>query len=216
MKSNPHNPENENEPDQQEHPSHEAGQRPSPAIYVASLADYNNGVLHGAWIDAAREPSDIQADINAMLARSREPNAEEFAIFDYNQFGRCRIHENDPIDLVARIARGIREHGYAFAAWADVHEDDRNKRLERFDDFRRPISATTTPCRTMPSDSLMTSVTPSWPSCPSRCGATCASTPKHWPTTWSRVATSSGRRPGRRSLDIPRQCLANSPVQKRQ
>jgi antirestriction protein len=127
----PHTTGNENEPNQQEHPSHEAGPQPSPAIYVASLADYNNGVLHGAWIDAAREPSDIQADIDAMLAQSREPNAEEFAIFDYDQFGPCRIHENDPIDLVARIALGIKEHGYAFAAWAEVNEGT----PDRFDDF---------------------------------------------------------------------------------
>src|SRR6202022_2303852 len=95
------------QPEAAEH--RETEPRPSPAIYVASLADYNNGVLHGAWIDAAREPAEIQADINAMLAESREPNAEEFAIFDYDQFGLCRIHENDPIDLVAQIARGINE-----------------------------------------------------------------------------------------------------------
>jgi antirestriction protein len=105
--------------------------KPSPAIYVASLADYNNGVLHGAWIDAAREAEAIQADIDAMLKESREPGAEEFAIFDYDQFGQCRIHENDPIDLVARIARGIQEHGYAFAVWADVKEGN----PERWDDF---------------------------------------------------------------------------------
>jgi antirestriction protein len=127
----PHDTGNEKEPNQQEHPSHEARQQPSPAIYVASLADYNNGVLHGAWIEAARDQSDIQADIDAMLAQSREPGAEEFAIHDYDQFGRCRIHEHDPIDLVARIARGIQEHGYAFSAWADVHEGS----PERWDDF---------------------------------------------------------------------------------
>jgi len=121
----PSTPQPENEPGAEEAPA------PSPAIYVASLADYNNGVLHGAWIDAAREPADIQADIDAMLAESREPGAEEFAIFDYDQFGQCRIHENDPIDLVARIARGIQEHGYAFAAWAEVNEGA----PERFDDF---------------------------------------------------------------------------------
>ena len=27
-----------------------------PRIYVACLAAYNNGHLHGAWIDAAQEP----------------------------------------------------------------------------------------------------------------------------------------------------------------
>jgi antirestriction protein len=127
----PYNPGNENDPNQQEHPSHEAGQQPSPAIYVASLADYNNGVLQGAWIDAARDPAAIQADIDAMLAESREPGAEEFAIHDYDQFGSCRIHEHDSIDLVARIARGIQEHGYAFSAWAEVHEGN----PERWEDF---------------------------------------------------------------------------------
>ena len=126
----PHSPGNENEPNQQ-HQSHEAGQHPSPAIYVASLADYNNGVLHGAWIDAAREPSDIQADIDAMLAQSPQPHAEEYVIFDYDQFGHCSINEHDPINLVARIARGIQEHGYAFAAWVNDLEDE----PECWDDF---------------------------------------------------------------------------------
>jgi antirestriction protein len=98
--------------------------RPSPAIYVASLADYNNGVLHGAWIDAAREAEAIQADIDAILASSREPNAEEWAIHDYEQFGRWRVHEYDSIEIVSRIARGIAEHGYAYSAWADVYDGE--------------------------------------------------------------------------------------------
>lgn len=127
----PNNNHNNNEPEQGEYPGAEAPSMPSPAIYVASLADYTNGVLHGAWIDAARDPADIKADIDAMLAQSREPHAEEYAIFDYDQFGRCRIHEHDPIDLVTRLARGIQEHGYAFSAWADVHEGT----PERWDDF---------------------------------------------------------------------------------
>lgn len=96
----------------------------SPAIYVASLADYNNGILHGAWIDAARDPEDIQADINAILASSREPDAEEWAIHDYEQFGRWRVNEHDSVELVSRIAKGIAEHGYAYSAWADVSEGE--------------------------------------------------------------------------------------------
>jgi antirestriction protein len=104
--------------------------RRSPVIYVASLADYNNGVLHGTWIDAAREPEDIHAEINAMLASSREPGAEEWAIHDYDQFGRCRVGEHDSIERVARIAQRIAEHGYAFSAWVDLCDD-----AERFDDF---------------------------------------------------------------------------------
>lgn len=120
----PDNPQHQNEPAHEVHPTQEREQQPKPAIYVASLADYNSGVLHGAWIDAARDPEDIQADINAMLARSREPNAEEWAIHDYDQFGRWRVSEYDSVAQVSRIAKGIAEHGYAYAAWADVFDGE--------------------------------------------------------------------------------------------
>lgn len=115
-------PQPENQPDTRE--QRETEPKPSPAIYVASLADYNNGVLHGKWLDAAREPEAIQADIDAILASSREPAAEEWAIHDYEQFGRWRVNEYDSIERVSRIAKGIAEHGYAFSAWADVFDGE--------------------------------------------------------------------------------------------
>lgn len=104
--------------------NHETGPNPSPAIYVASLADYNNGVLHGTWIDATRSPVDIHADIQTMLARSREPNAEEWAIHDYQQFGRWKVNEYESIKQVSQVAKGIAEYGYAYSAWADIFEGD--------------------------------------------------------------------------------------------
>jgi antirestriction protein len=123
MNETHHQPtEPDHQPEAAEH--RETEPRPSPAIYVASLADYNNGVLHGAWIDAARDPDEIQGDINDILDSSREPNAEEWAIHDYEQFGRWRVHEYDSIEQVSRIARGIAEHGYAFSAWADVFDGE--------------------------------------------------------------------------------------------
>lgn len=39
-------------------------------IYVADLAAYNSGYLHGAWIDATAELEDIQNQINGILASS--------------------------------------------------------------------------------------------------------------------------------------------------
>lgn len=46
-----------------------------PRIYVASLSDYNNGRLHGAWIDlAGKEESDVWQEINAILKASKYPN----------------------------------------------------------------------------------------------------------------------------------------------
>ncbi|GFM17896.1 MULTISPECIES: antirestriction protein ArdA [Mycobacteriaceae] len=119
-----HHEPTQSEPQPEADQQHETEPKPSPAIYIASLADYNNGILHGRWIDAAREPDAIQADIDAMLASSREPNAEEWAIHDYEQFGRWKVNEHDSVEQISRIAKNIAEHGYAYAAWADVFEGE--------------------------------------------------------------------------------------------
>ncbi|WP_421874701.1 antirestriction protein ArdA [Mycolicibacterium wolinskyi] len=110
------------QPDAELH--HEAESKPSPAIYVASLADHNNGRLHGKWIDAARDPDEIYSDINAILASSREPDAEEWAIHDYEQFGTWKVGEYETVEQVSRVAKGIVEHGYAYSAWANVFDVD--------------------------------------------------------------------------------------------
>lgn len=115
---------------------HEREPRPSPRIYVASLSDYNNGVLHGAWVDAARDAPSIHADIQAMLAASDDPGAEEFAIHDYESFGVYQVHEYDTIELVSWIANGIREFGLAFAAWAYINQDDQDRLGDFADAYR--------------------------------------------------------------------------------
>ena len=51
-----------------------------PRIYVACLAAYNNGQLHGRWIDADQDVEAIQSEIANMLSSSPIPNAEEHAI----------------------------------------------------------------------------------------------------------------------------------------
>ena len=45
-----------------------------PRIYVACLAAYNNGCLHGRWIDATT-PDEVMAEVCAMLAASPLPDA---------------------------------------------------------------------------------------------------------------------------------------------
>jgi antirestriction protein len=108
---------------------HEQSALPPPRIWAASLSDYNNGVLHGAWIEAAREPEEIQADITAMLAASPwttqtgEP-AEEWAIHDRDGFGSLRIDEHENLRWISLVGKGIAQHGLAFAAYAEVVEDE--------------------------------------------------------------------------------------------
>ena len=55
----------------------------TPRIYVACLAAYNNGYLHGDWIDADQDVDEIRDEIATMLARSPIEHAEEYAIHDY-------------------------------------------------------------------------------------------------------------------------------------
>jgi antirestriction protein len=108
----------------------ETPQRSRPRIYVASLADYNAGRLHGAWVDAAQEPAEIGEDVASMLASSREPNAEEWAIHDFDGFGPAQLAEYAPVELVSLLARGIVEHGRAFAAWWQESDIEAGTRLD--------------------------------------------------------------------------------------
>jgi antirestriction protein len=87
----------------------------TPRIYVASLADYNAGNLHGCWIDADQPADAIREQIKQMLAESEEPIAEEWAIHDYEGFGSYSLSEWTDIDTVAEIASLIGEHGELFA-----------------------------------------------------------------------------------------------------
>ncbi|MCA1866589.1 antirestriction protein ArdA [Agrobacterium genomosp. 3] len=83
----------------------------NPRIYVACLAAYNNGYLHGAWIDADQDADEIRDEIATMLARSPIENAEEYAIHDYEGFERVTIGEYASIEGVARMGAFIAEHG---------------------------------------------------------------------------------------------------------
>ena len=80
-------------------------------IYVACLAAYNNGILHGRWINADQDAWAIYDEIAAMLKASPIPEAEEWAIHDYEGFEGVRIEEYAGIDGVAEKAAFIAEHG---------------------------------------------------------------------------------------------------------
>lgn len=90
-------------------------------IYVACLASYNSGTLHGAWIDCDDKDADeINAEIATILRASPFPNvmvtdpetgaevasAEEWAIHDHEGFGKL-VGEYTPIEDVATLAEGL-------------------------------------------------------------------------------------------------------------
>ena len=84
-----------------------------PRIYVACLAAYNNGRLHGAWIDAAQGAWGIWEDVRAMLAASPIEGAEEYAIHDHEGFEGIPIAECTGFEEVAALAAfgGVRDAG---------------------------------------------------------------------------------------------------------
>lgn len=113
-------------------------------IYVASLSDYNSGVLHGVWIDDCTDADAIQEEVDAMLRGSKYPNitveclecegcdddcpqckgsgvvpsAEEWAIHDSDGFGDL-LDESTDFDCIVEHARLIEEHGAAWIAYCD-------------------------------------------------------------------------------------------------
>jgi antirestriction protein len=94
---------------------------PTPRIYVACLASYNSGLLHGEWIDANQSPDAILEAIQAMIQASPTPYAEEWAIHDYENFHGVQIHEYTSLETVSKIALAIEEHGEAVAAFINYH-----------------------------------------------------------------------------------------------
>lgn len=93
-----------------------------PRIWIGSLADYNNGTLHGNWVDAAVDDDELLDTAKAIVASSETTDAEEWAIFDHDEFGDWKPGEYEDLTIVARVARGIAEHGAAFACWAELHD----------------------------------------------------------------------------------------------
>lgn len=80
-------------------------------IYVACLATYNNGWLHGRWIDATQGKEAIQTEIADILEASPISDAEEWAIHDYEGFEGAPLSEYQGIESVAEPADFIAEHG---------------------------------------------------------------------------------------------------------
>ena len=127
------------QPQEPRHPHQAEGDDIDPKIYVASLSDYNNGHLHGSWIEAAQDADEIHSSIHSMLDKSPQPDAEEYAIHDYEGFAAFTVGEYEDIGLVALVAAGIVEHGRSFSHWVNVVGTQDTERLHRFDEHYRGV-----------------------------------------------------------------------------
>ncbi|WP_290494579.1 antirestriction protein ArdA [Hyphomonas sp. UBA4494] len=108
--------------------------RDRPRVYVACLAAYNNGRLHGAWINAT-EPDEIMEHVRAMLAASPEPDAEEWAIHDHEGFAGASLSEYASFETVCALAAFIDEHGALGAKLYREFGDDLEQARAAFEDY---------------------------------------------------------------------------------
>lgn len=76
-------------------------------IYMACLASYNSGILHGRWIDATLGAGHIWQEIKAMLAASPIEDAEEWALHDYEGFEGVQLSEYQGVESIVEIAEFI-------------------------------------------------------------------------------------------------------------
>ena len=89
-------------------------------IYVACLAAYNNGHLHGAWIDATSDAGEMQEKVSEMLASSPIPDAEEWAIHDYEM--PVSLSEHTALETIAEIMEYLEDTQNDQAAIAALAE----------------------------------------------------------------------------------------------
>ena len=107
----------------------------NPRIYVACLASYNNGILHGKWIDADQSVDDINNEIHFMLEASPMPRAEEYAIHDYDDFGGISLSEYEGIETIVEIVSFIKEHGDAGIAALEYFSNDLESAKQNMEEY---------------------------------------------------------------------------------
>ncbi|MBP2322677.1 antirestriction protein [Kibdelosporangium banguiense] len=106
-----------------------------PRIEVVDTASHERGIRHGLWIEADQEPDELEADIRAMLDSSPTPEATAWAIHATEGFAGLDLRGYTDTRLIAQLAKGVAEHGAAYAAWVGIVGTDNHDLLERFTDF---------------------------------------------------------------------------------
>ena len=89
----------------------------TPRIYVADLAAYNAGTLHGVWIDVS-DVDTLAEEVQAML-RESPCQGGEWAIHDHEGFHGLEISEYESLETIAELGELLEEYGPAYAAYVD-------------------------------------------------------------------------------------------------
>lgn len=113
----------------------EGAPKRNPRVYVVDTSSRRRGIQHGLWIDAAQEPQELEADVAAMLESSPSPEATEWAVDATADFAGLDLSDCSDTELISTLARGVVDHGAAYAAWVAIVGTDDREMLDRFGDF---------------------------------------------------------------------------------
>ena len=98
------------------------GSAERPEIYVVCLDSYNDGNIHGVWIDAMRPVEDILKQIAVMQLEGYHgttemssegycPDSDSYAIHCHKGFYNVKIYVNDDLENVRAYALFIAQYG---------------------------------------------------------------------------------------------------------
>ncbi|HAV13886.1 MAG TPA: antirestriction protein ArdA [Opitutae bacterium] len=91
----------------------------TPRIYVACLASYNAGILHGAWIDLDGSES-IEDRIADILKASPEEDAEEWAVHDQEACGQLSEYAGtDTLNAIQEAYEKTEKEGIEWEAFCE-------------------------------------------------------------------------------------------------
>ncbi|MBD9544319.1 antirestriction protein ArdA [Ensifer sp. ENS04] len=95
-------------------------------IYVRCLAAYNNGILHGKWIDTSTDEDEMLDEIKELLRTSPIKGAEEWAIHDYEDFP-ASFGEYPSLKKIAHFEDFIEENKHVIREdLIAIYQDDPN------------------------------------------------------------------------------------------
>lgn len=110
---------------------------PDVGAYIACLASYNGGILHGFWVDleAVEDVDDIHECIAWVMATSSEPGAEEYAVHDWAGVPRSMRAEWPNWVQTLPLIHAIAEYGEAFEVWHGNAPDYNQDPAEFINDY---------------------------------------------------------------------------------
>lgn len=105
----------------------------TPRVWIACLSAYNNGYLHGKWVDCTLGYDNLEEEIQSILKSSPEPG-DEWAIHDYQNFYGIDINEWHDLAHLCELATALDESGNG-EMFASVYNHLGTKDIESVKEF---------------------------------------------------------------------------------